>query len=76
MIPESPCRGVTLPRLPRHEQRFLTPSEVVRLADEMHPALEAIVYASAYLGCRWGELAGLKREHELATPTDPCHRRA
>jgi len=63
MIPESPCRGVTLPRIPRQEQRFLSPAEVRRLAEEMPYSLSAIAYAAAYLGCRWGELAGLKREH-------------
>lgn len=29
----------------------------------MDPSLEAIVYAASYLGARWGELSGLKREN-------------
>ena len=63
MIAEFPCRGVTLPRIPRQEQRFLSPAEIRRLDDEMDPSLEAIVYAASYLGARWGELSGLKREN-------------
>lgn len=57
----SPCRGIRLPRVERVEQRFLTAEEVERLAGEIHVHHRALVYSAVYLGCRWGELAGLRR---------------
>jgi integrase len=63
LIPQSPCRGVRLPRIPRAEQRFLTTEQVERLGESTVPEYRALIYCAAYLGCRWGELAGLKREN-------------
>jgi integrase len=63
LIPQSPCRGVRLPRIPRTEQQFLTTEQVERLAESIAPEYRALIYSAAYLGCRWGELAGLKREN-------------
>jgi integrase len=62
LIGESPCRGIKLPRVGRVEQRFLTALEVERLACEIDPQFSTLIYAGAYLGARWGELVGLKRE--------------
>lgn len=56
LISESPCRNITLPRVPKTEQRFLTAAEVERLADVIKPRFRVLVYCAAYLGCRWGEL--------------------
>jgi integrase len=61
LIAESPCRKVTLPRVPRVEQRFLKAVEVEQLAESIDPAFRALVYSAAYLGPRWGELVGLQR---------------
>lgn len=63
LIAESPCRATALPRIPRTEQRFLTAGEVEALAASIMPLHAPLVYAAVYLGCRWGELVGLKREH-------------
>lgn len=63
MIPESPCRRITLPRPTNGEQRYLTAEEVERLLSAMDEQHRALVACAAYLGCRWGELAGLKREN-------------
>ena len=63
LIVESPARNVSLPRVPKMEQRFLTAEEVERLAESIDDRYRALVYAAVYLGCRWGELAGLKWEH-------------
>ena len=60
-IGESPCRGVSLPRPQGREQRFLSASEVERLVSEVDPHYRTLIHAAVYLGCRWGELAGLKR---------------
>jgi len=63
MIPESPCRRISLPRIVRREQLFLTAAEVERLAGVIDVLYTPLIYTAAYLGCRWGELAGLKREN-------------
>lgn len=63
LIAQSPCRGIELPKVNRAEQRFLDASQVEGLADEIGADYRAMVLSAAYLGCRWGELAGLKRKH-------------
>jgi integrase len=63
LIVESPCRNVTLPRVPKTEQRFLTAAQVERLAEATDPQFRTLIYSAVYLGCRWGELVGLKRRH-------------
>lgn len=63
MIPESPWRRISLPRSVHREQRYLTVEEVERLAAATDERYRALIYSAAYLGCRWGELAGLKREN-------------
>ena len=60
---ESPCRRISLPRVDRHEHPYLTTEEVERLGAAVDPAFRALVYSAVYLGCRWGELVGLKRQH-------------
>lgn len=61
LIPESPCRKISLPRATVKEQRFLASEEVQRLAETIDEPFRVLVLSAAYLGCRWGELAGLKR---------------
>nr|MBA2600217.1 site-specific integrase [Actinomycetota bacterium] len=62
IIPQSPCQKIALPRADHTERRFLSSDEVERLAGTFERD-EALVYSAVYLGCRWEELAGLKREH-------------
>lgn len=62
LIGQSPCRGVKLPRVARTEQRFLAAVEVEQLADAIGPHFAPLIYSAAYLGARWGELAGLRRD--------------
>lgn len=59
-IKASPCRKTTLPKVEHTEMRFLTPTEVSRLADAIHPDYRALVLVAAYGGLRIGELAGLR----------------
>jgi Phage integrase, N-terminal SAM-like domain len=61
MIPQSPCRRVPLPRIERQEMRFLSPSEVLRLADAIRSDYRALILLGAYGGLRVGEMAGLRR---------------
>jgi integrase len=63
LIPESPCRSISLPRIPHQEQRYLAPDQVERLTEVVDPTFRALVYCAVYLGCRWGELVGLKRDN-------------
>ncbi len=61
MIPQTPCRGVKLPRMPQTEPHILTPleaSRLVRSAAEPHDHLIALL---AYAGLRVGEAFALRR---------------
>ncbi len=62
LLAQSPCRGITLPRVEREEMRFLTPVQVATLADSIDGQYRALVLVAAYGGLRIGELAGLRRE--------------
>jgi integrase len=61
LIPRSPARAIPLPRQDRGEIHFLTPEDVARLADSIHPRYRALVLVGAFGGLRIGELAGLRR---------------
>jgi integrase len=55
-------RGIVyLPKIERKPERFLSELELERLADAISPHYSVLVVAAAYTGCRWQELAGLKR---------------
>jgi integrase len=61
-IVRNPCSGVKLPPELSREMRFLEPNEIGRLV-AAHPAhYRPLVLTAAYLGLRWGELAGLRLE--------------
>jgi integrase len=60
-LARSPCHNVPLPKVEREEVRFLTPTEIVALAETIRPAYRALVFVGAYGGLRPGELAGLRR---------------
>lgn len=61
LIGKSPCVDIELPRVFRNERRFLTATEVATLVDAMPPLYKTLVITGAYLGLRWQELAGLRR---------------
>jgi integrase len=63
LISESPCRKVSLPRIEHREQLYLEPHEVERLVAFIEPLFQPLIYSAVYLGCRWGELVGLKRQN-------------
>lgn len=61
LIGRSPCRGVKLPEEPESEEmRFLTPEQVVLLAETIEPRYRVLVLCAAYSGMRAGELSALK----------------
>ena len=62
LIAESPCKRIVLPRVPNRENLYLTAEEVERLAAVVDPHFQALVSTAVYLGCRWGELVGLKAD--------------
>ncbi|MDF2144660.1 site-specific integrase [Knoellia sp. p5-6-4] len=55
----NPARGVRLPRRPPARERILTVDQVASLADELGRDGD-LVFAMAYLGLRWSELAALR----------------
>lgn len=62
LVASSPFRSlrrIALPRVSSSSCLFLTPAEVSRLASAIEPRFRALVLVAAYLGLRWGELAGL-----------------
>lgn len=55
------ARGVRLPPESTRPMRFLDPSEVVAVATSIRPQFYGpLVWTAAYVGLRWGELAGLQ----------------
>jgi integrase-like protein len=60
-LAQTPCRNVPLPKIEQEEMRFLGPTEIVHLAEVIHPRYRALVFVGAYGGLRIGELAGLRR---------------
>jgi len=60
LIARSPCRNVKLPQLLRNHWRVLAPDDVLAIVDAMDERYRAMVWVSALLGLRWGEVAGLR----------------
>jgi len=70
LIGRSPCRDVKLPAAARRKRRPLGPAEVAALAEAVDDRYEAMVWAAALLGLRWGEVAGLRvRDLDLLNRT-------
>ncbi len=61
ILAQRPCRKLRLPKLEREEMRFLTPAEIVDLAEAIHARYRALVFVGAYGGLWMGELAGLRQ---------------
>ncbi len=61
LVARSPCtlKGAGTER--HAEMQIATPEQVAELAAAVGPRWEALVFAAAYTGLRWGELAGLRR---------------
>jgi integrase len=51
---------VSLPKIERKKMRFLTPAEIVDLAEAIHARYGPLVFVGAHGGLRIGELAGLR----------------
>lgn len=66
-VTKNPClrgrKARYLPRIQNVERRFLTPEQVDALAEAIDERYATMIYVGAYLGPRWGELAGLQRRH-------------
>lgn len=62
-IRRTPCRRIELPAPTNEEQRYLRPDEIELLAGAVDLRYCTLVYAAAYLGLRWQEIAGLKRRY-------------
>jgi integrase len=62
LIGRTPCVGAKLPAVQRREMRFLTADELQALAGNVGERYVALVLLAGYVGLRWGETAGLRRE--------------
>jgi len=60
LIRANPCDGVRCPKIERKEMRFLTPAEVLSLADSIDVQYRALVVLGAFGGLRMGEMLGLQ----------------
>ncbi|MDQ4144276.1 MAG: hypothetical protein M3198_11135 [Actinomycetota bacterium] len=59
---------IELPQVIRSERRYLTEDEVALLVDVMPARYKALVVVASYLGLRWQELAGLRRDAVIMKP--------
>jgi integrase len=62
-LARNPAKSVKLPAERSRPMRFLNADEVARLADATPEHYRRLVLTAAYVGLRWGELAGLGVEH-------------
>ncbi len=60
MLRDSPCVGITLPKVERSEMNFLDHADIRALADAIEPRYRALIFLLAYGGLRIGEAAALK----------------
>ncbi|MFN0027366.1 MAG: tyrosine-type recombinase/integrase [Acidimicrobiales bacterium] len=56
----NPCDGVKVPRLPRREAVFLTPAQILDLAQAIRQPYGMLITFAAYSGLRAGEIGGLR----------------
>ncbi len=63
LIREAPTSGIELPAPDRKRERFLSEPEIDSLVESLTPFYRPLVFTAAWAGLRWGELAGLRREH-------------
>lgn len=59
-LARNPCEAVKLPPEASREMRFLNPGQVVELALATSGHFRPLVWTAAYVGLRWGELAGMR----------------
>lgn len=61
-LARNPCGPVSLPPEESRDMRFLDSGQVVRLVEEHPTHHQPLVLTAAYVGLRWGELAGLRTD--------------
>jgi hypothetical protein len=64
----SPCRNVPLPKIEREEMRFLTPAEILDLAEAIHARYRALVFVGAYGTCGSGGWPGSAQAGSICWP--------
>lgn len=62
-LARNPAASVKLPADRSRPMRFLDAQEVARLADAASEHYRPLILTAAYVGLRWGELAGLGVDH-------------
>lgn len=59
---QSPCRGISLPKIEVREMPVLNAVEALHLSECIDPRYRMLVLLAAYSAMRWGELIALKAE--------------
>lgn len=72
LIARTPCRKIELPAIVKEERRYLREEEVEELVSAVDGHHKALVYTAAYLGLRWQEIAGLRRDALDMRPGRPA----
>ena len=62
LLRRSPCEGTQLPRKVRKERVYLTPEQVLSLAEHAGHH-KALILTLGFCGLRWGEAAALRVKH-------------
>jgi integrase len=62
LIARTPCRKIELPAIVRQEKRYLEAAQVEALVSSVEGRFKALIYTAAYLGLRWQEIAGLRKD--------------
>jgi hypothetical protein len=74
-LAQSPCRNVPLPKIEREEMRFLTPAEIVDLAEAIHARYRALVLWAPTAVCGSGSWPGSAQAGSTCWPgRSPCPR--
>jgi integrase len=61
-IARNPCAGVKLPAEKARPMRFLEPEQIVAVAQAAGPHYRPMILTAAFIGLRFGELAGLRTD--------------
>jgi integrase len=65
ILPRNPATGIPTPTSSRQERqlRYITPTEIDRLADNVPDRYHALILLLGFTGIRWAEAVGLQRRH-------------
>ena len=63
LLRANPAATVRLPAEVKNEQKYLTQTQALHLAETVHPRFRAMVLVAVFGGLRFGEVVALQRQH-------------